>query len=298
MPAEAPGTLLNRASPEIRARVSSLRVVRDVIASSESSPAAHPCAASFLPPAGETHPRTFVQQLGGAIGWRTGTAGLTRRRYFAHVRLPSLDTKSALRPAVEGFVAESRSRKPEPLDRRERNVELARIAVLAAACAGIAAVTDEAPPFDLGLALALTVAYGLAGLVRFEVGAGWMVPTQVVFIPMLLLLPPWVAPVGVAVGTVLSDLPAVVRRHVHPDRLLIAPASAWYAVGPALVLALVGSSGLSWGDAWVYVLAFAAQVVFDVAASTGREWFVFGVPPRLQFAVLARVYMVDALLTP
>jgi putative nucleotidyltransferase with HDIG domain len=199
---------------------------------------------------------------------------------------------------VEGFVAESRSRKPESLDRRERNVELARIAVLAAACAGIAAVTDEAPPFDLGLALALTVAYGLAGLVRFEVGAGWMVPTQVVFIPMLLLLPPWVVPVAVAVGTVLSDLPAVVERHVHPDRLLIAPASAWYAVGPALVLALFGSTGPSWDDAWVYVLAFVAQVVSDVAASTGREWFVFGVPPRLQFAVLARVYMVDALLTP
>jgi putative nucleotidyltransferase with HDIG domain len=199
---------------------------------------------------------------------------------------------------VEGFVAESRSRKPEPLDRRERNVELARIAVLAAACAGIAAVTDEAPPFDLGLVLALTIAYGLAGLVRFEVGAGWMVPTQVVFIPMLLLLPPWVVPAAVAVGTVLSDLPAVVERHVHPDRLLIAPASAWYAVGPALVLALAGSTGPSWADAWVYVLAFVAQVVSDVAASTGREWFVFGVPPRLQFAVLARVYMVDALLTP
>ncbi|MFL6202900.1 MAG: HD-GYP domain-containing protein [Thermoanaerobaculia bacterium] len=214
------------------------------------------------------------------------------------MRLPGLDTSSALRPAIESFVADSRSRELEPLDDRERNVEVARIAVLAAAALGIAAVTDHAPSLDLGLALALTLAYALAAVVRFEVGAGVIVATQVVFIPMLLLLPPWVVPVAVAGGTVLSDVPALLQRRIHPDRLLLGPANAWYAVGPALVIAVAGSGGPSWDDAAIYVLAFVAQLVCDVASTTAREWLVRGISPSLQLAVLARVYMVDALLTP
>src|SRR5260370_494925 len=42
----------------------------------------------------------------------------------------------------------------------------------------------------------------------------------------------------------------------------------------------------------------AAQVVVDLAVSTVREWAALGVSPRLQAAVLVRVYAVDALLTP
>jgi putative nucleotidyltransferase with HDIG domain len=214
------------------------------------------------------------------------------------VRLPGLDTSSALRPTIERFLAESRSREPQPFDKRERNVELARIAALAVAALGLAALSDNGPAFDLGLAVALTLAYALAASVRFEVGAGVMVPTQVVFIPMLLLMPPWVVPIAVALGTVLSDLPAALRKRIHRDRLLIDPASAWYAVGPAFVLALADKPVPSWGDAPIYLLAFVAQVASDVGASTVREWLVRGISPRVQMAVLARVYMVDALLTP
>jgi putative nucleotidyltransferase with HDIG domain len=36
----------------------------------------------------------------------------------------------------------------------------------------------------------------------------------------------------------------------------------------------------------------------DILASTMREWLALGIPPRWQLAVMARVYMVDALLTP
>jgi putative nucleotidyltransferase with HDIG domain len=214
------------------------------------------------------------------------------------VRLPGLDTSSALRPAIETFVAASRSRELEPLDERERTVDVARIIALVGAALAIAAVTNRAPALDLGLAVALTLAYALAAVVRFEVGAGAMVPTQVMFVPMLLLLPPWLVPVAVALGTVFSDVPAVVQRRIHADRLLLGPANAWYAVGPALVIALAGSGGPSWADMPLYALAFAAQVGGDVASTTVREWLVRGISPSLQMAVLARVYMVDALLTP
>jgi len=253
-----------------------------------------PYATRLLPANLGTEPRTFVQ----AQAWWLGFSSAVWGRYFRLVRLPGLDTKSSLRPAIEGLVAEIRVRKLEPLDSRERNVELARIAALALAVVAIAAVTGDAPHLDVPLAIVLTLAYGCAALVLFAVGPGSMVPTQVIFVPMLVLLPPWIVPVAVAAGTVLSDLPAVLRRRVHPDRLLVAPASAWYAVGPAFVIALADLGHPSWGDGSIIVLAFVAQVASDVAASTVREWLVYRVPPRLQMAVLARVYMVDALLTP
>lgn len=164
--------------------------------------------------------------------------------------------------------------------------------------AGIASVEKGGPDFSVGLAIALTVAYGLAAMVRFQVGPGLMVATQVVFVPMFLLLPPWTVPLAVALGTTLSDLPAVLQRNIHVDRLPVATASAWYAVGPALVIALTNPGPPSWDDGAVYALAFFAQVLADVGSSTIREWLVHRISPRLQVGVLARVYMVDALLTP
>ena len=214
------------------------------------------------------------------------------------MKVPGLDTTGAVGPLFERFLADSRSRRPEPLAPRERRVDVARTVALVAASAAVALVTDRAPALEIGLALALTLGYAAAGVVRFAVGAGWMVPTQVVFIPMLLLLPPWVVPVAVALGTTLSDVPAVLQRRIHPDRLLIAPASAWYAVGPAFVMAFADLHVRWWDHAAVYLAAFGAQVVSDVTASTLRERLVHGISPRLQVAVLARVYMVDALLTP
>ena len=214
------------------------------------------------------------------------------------VKLPGLDTSSGLRPAVEDFVAKGRSRQPVPLEPRERRVEIARTVALAAAVAGLAAITQSGHPFRLGPALALTAGYALASAVRFDVGAGFMVPTQLVFVPMLLLLPPWLVPVAAAAGLTASRVPDVLTRRLHPDRLLLDPAQVWDTVGPALVFTIADLRGPSWGDTPIYILAFGAQVLFDFAASTVREWLVLGIPPRLQIAVLARVYMVDALLTP
>jgi HD-GYP domain-containing protein (c-di-GMP phosphodiesterase class II) len=214
------------------------------------------------------------------------------------MRLPGLDTRGSLRPVLEGFLERSRSRRPAPLDPRERGVDTLRTVLLIPAAAGIALATAHAPDLELWLAVGLTLGYAVAAVVRFEVGPGWMVPTQVLFVPMLLLLPPWLVPIAVALATTLSDVPGVLRGRIYPDRLLIAPASAWYAVGPALLIALADPGPPAWSHSAVYAAAFAAQVVSDVAASTIREWLVHRIPPRLQITVLARVYMVDALLTP
>jgi HD-GYP domain-containing protein (c-di-GMP phosphodiesterase class II) len=115
---------------------------------------------------------------------------------------------------------------------------------------------------------------------------------------MLFVLAAPLVPVAVVAGLVLSKLPDVLAGRLHPDRLLVSPADAWFSVGPALVFAAAHVATPDWADAPIYLLAFAAQMLFDVMASTIRVWIATGVPATLHLQVLSRVYMVDALLLP
>ena len=212
------------------------------------------------------------------------------------MRLPTLNTANEIAPAVERLLADSRRRRPTPMTSRERAVELGLGALLVAACIVLALAFDQRG-FAVGPAVALTLSYAVAGRVRFDVGAGYIHPSQLVFVPMLFVLPAAAVPLLVAAGLALSRLPECISGRFHWDRLLTF-ASDWYAVGPALVFSVAGVTGPSWNDAPLYTAAFAAQVGTDVAATTLAEWIALQIPPRLQIAVLLRVYMVDALLTP
>ena len=81
-------------------------------------------------------------------------------------------------------------------------------------------------------------------------GSGFAVPTQIVFVPMLFLLPVGLVPLCVA-----RRLPALrrsvdlVRGRVHGERALLEVFSAWHALGPALVLALAGEPAPTWSRA-------------------------------------------------
>ena len=75
-------------------------------------------------------------------------------------------------------------------------------------------------------------------------------PTQLVFVPMLFLLPLGWVPLATCAGLALGDLADVVRRDLAVGRLVLAPLNSWYSVGPVLVLAAAGiarprSSGLA-----------------------------------------------------
>ena len=86
--------------------------------------------------------------------------------------------------------------------------------------------------FDLGIALALIASMAIASRVRLYIGAGSAVPTQLVLVPMLFLLPPAAVPACVAAGLVAAELFDILRRQAHPERVLTSTADAWYAVGP------------------------------------------------------------------
>jgi hypothetical protein len=196
------------------------------------------------------------------------------------------------------MLAESRVRRPQPLSTRERRTEMAAGVVVILVVAAMALGFDSPHDLELGPAVALTLAYALAVRVRFSVGHGFTSPTQLLLVPMLFVLPAPIVPVAVEVAIVLSKLPDVLAGRLHPDRLLVSPADAWFAVGPALVFAVGQVVAPDWNDAPLYALAFGAQMLFDVMASTIREWVATGLGPRLHIRVMTRVYMVDALLWP
>ena len=155
-------------------------------------------------------------------------------------------------------------------------------------------------PVDLSWALLLVGLYAVvAALVRFPIGAGYLVPTYVILVPMLLLLPPATVPLLAAAAWVLASLARLAARRGRPEHVLFAIPNAWHAVGPAVVLMLAGthhhSGALTTG---IYILAFLAGCLIDLVISSLREAAAHGVAPQLQLRVAAQVWLIDACIAP
>ena len=146
--------------------------------------------------------------------------------------------------------------------------------------------------------LALVVSYAFAARVEFEVGFGSAVPTQLVFVPMLFLAPVGWVPALVAAGFILSKAPEQVRGTWHPERIALHLVSAWFSVGPVLVLAAAGSPAPTLGRAPLVMMALAAQFAFDFTGSAVRGCLGLGLPLRTLPGILAPAWAVDVALTP
>jgi hypothetical protein len=204
----------------------------------------------------------------------------------------------AVDPALQRLLEQARPRRLMPLGARERAIEAVTCVLFVAVVAVMAGTLPAEPDWSWPKAIVLAAAYAVFSRVRFDVGAGYTIPTQLVFVPMFLLLPPATVPIVVAVATAAARLPNYVRGGTHPDRVLLVPGDAFYAVGPAIVIGALGDGTLHWDDWPIFLLALVAQLGIDVVVSTAREWAATGVPPRLQLRVLAWVYAVDTALAP
>jgi PAS domain-containing protein len=173
---------------------------------------------------------------------------------------------------------------------RERRVELTAAALFVAVAAALATQAGG----DWGAAAPLVLCYALVRRVRFPLGPGLIRPTQIVFVPMLFLTPPEAVPALVALGGLLGDAPDILRHRAHPERLAIVVADGWYSVGPALVVAALGSEP----EYGVLLLALAAQLSTDLTATMLREGLGAGITPGDLLPVLGLVYLIDALLAP
>jgi putative nucleotidyltransferase with HDIG domain len=200
--------------------------------------------------------------------------------------------------AAERFHVQAEERALRPLSARERLGEAVSGAVFVAAVLALVAVSGTAQRLPVGEEVALIVCFAVVSRVEFDVGTGYTVPAQLLFVPMLFLFPPALVPLAVVAGFLLAKLPEVLRGQRPPSRMLLSLGDAWFAIGPAAVLALAGSPDADEVSVVVALGALAAQFATDFAASTCRELVMSGANLREQLREVVWIYVVDALLAP
>jgi putative nucleotidyltransferase with HDIG domain len=205
---------------------------------------------------------------------------------------------SELDAATERRVEESLERRARTMDRRELLWNLPFVWGFLAAAVALAVLADPARELSLPLALAFVVAYAVADRIEFSTGTGYAVPTQLVLVPMLLLLPTPYVPLLVAAALLSSQVVEVVRGNMAVIRAPLAVADGSYTLGPALVLVLMGAQMPDWNHAAAYAMALAAQIASDGALTSLRVRACLGVPMREVFGEMRLTRRVDALLFP
>ena len=182
---------------------------------------------------------------------------------------------------------------------RELIVEALAACLFVAVAAALLLVSGPSGRIRPDVAVLLVGVYAVVARIEFPVGAGSVVPTQLVLVPMIVLLPPATVPLAVALGLVLPALIDCALGRVRPRRILSALPDAWHAVGPAVVLCLAGSPASGFNDLPILAAALAACCVVDLVSSVARvrlAGLVRDLPALIR--VMGLVWMVDACLAP
>ena len=208
------------------------------------------------------------------------------------------DLRSGLTPAVEELHQSWDEGRPERLRGRELAAEAATAAAFLAVATALAVLMPQERSFDAPLAATLVVTYALMARVRFPIGYGFTIPTQLVLVPMLFLMPLGIVPLLVAAGMVLGGLPEYLRGDRHPTRALAAISDSWHSIGPVAVLGAAGIAEPHLSEWPVLLAALAAQIVVDNGVASLRDWAGLGIPLKLQPSLFGWVTLVDVLLSP
>ena len=125
-------------------------------------------------------------------------------------------------------MGEARKRRATRMSRREALVSAASALLFVAAAAAVIVFVPNERDVDLPLIVGLTATYAVVSRVRFEFGPSWVSPEQLVFVPMVLLVPLEAVPALVGVAVVLSMAPDVLNGDWHRDRLVGGLADNWF----------------------------------------------------------------------
>ena len=153
-------------------------------------------------------------------------------------------------------------------------------------------------PLSLVALASSIAAYAITSRVEVEFPGFVAIPTEAIFVVMWFVLPLPTLPLAACAALLLGRLPDVVRGKVAPDRLAIVIASCWSTVGPTVVLYLAGTNMPRWGDAPIYLLAIAAQFVFDFVPVFALQRSVVPVSLGDDLRSAALVYGFDLVLAP
>jgi diguanylate cyclase (GGDEF)-like protein/PAS domain S-box-containing protein len=203
----------------------------------------------------------------------------------------------AVATAIAGWRAPAGGEPPEPYGRRELTTELAIVAAfgLAAVAAALKLPTDGVPA---GQAIILGALLVVMLVVEFDVMEGRTSPVQLVFVPMLVLVPPGYVALLAAGAHAVRALGPVLRGGRPPLSVLLAVGDAWYSIGPALVIGLTAAGPPSSDTVWIYAVALGAQIAVDFAVTAVRLRVGLGIRLRPELQAMAWVYLVDAMLMP
>ena len=143
---------------------------------------------------------------------------------------------------VERLLEDSWESRSDKATRRELIVEGAASVMFLAVAVPLAVPALTGGHVRPGVALLLVGLYAVVSrMVRFPIGAGYVVPSYLVLVPMLLLLPPMSVPLLAAVGLLLGTLARWIARPCNVrSSFVFAVPDAWHALGPAAVLSLAG----------------------------------------------------------
>jgi HD-GYP domain-containing protein (c-di-GMP phosphodiesterase class II) len=197
---------------------------------------------------------------------------------------------------VERLFARGRERTVLPARGRERVVEAGTAVAFLATALAMAFLFSSPRALDMSTLAILVVAYVLACQAQFA--DGYTVPTQLVLVPMLFLLPTPAVPLVVSLSWALGRVVDYASGRTSFYRAFHVFGDCWHAVGPALVLIVAGAQVFSWEEWPVYVIALLAQFAFDFVATAVRIRLIEGSSPRAELRLIAPVYTLDAALAP
>jgi putative nucleotidyltransferase with HDIG domain len=163
-------------------------------------------------------------------------------------------------------------------------------------CAAVLALLGGADHFSPSTAAIFVLGIAVASNVRFDVGSGFTVPTQAVFVPMLFAVPVAVVPLLTALALALGMAPKVLRGGLSPSWLLTAAGNSWFALGPSLVLVLANDHSPD-GPLGILALALGAQFGFDFAAAAVRDWSFGDLSLAELFQEVGPIYAIDVALS-
>jgi HD-GYP domain-containing protein (c-di-GMP phosphodiesterase class II) len=216
---------------------------------------------------------------------------------------PALSIIRSGQPMTDTALVSERARtyyleRARRMELRELRAELVVGGAFLAAAALLALVGDTSGGAPLPVILLYVTCVAAASRVSFDVGAGFTVPTQVVFLPLLFIAPIALVPVLVLGALAAARVPGILARRVPVSRVLSIPANCWFAIGPAGVLALAGGEPRPDGAPALLAAALLAQLLCDYAASAVRERLRRGLTLAELVDESRDVWIIDIALTP